>query len=389
MSRRAQQRKVHYDATNGKEAVPAYAPSAELEAYIEGSVSKEALGLGPTDTVEFGAFIPPAGTTAEIDAVTTATVGQVIFDTDRNRQVRFTGAAAYIVTGFTSASTYYVDPQGGNDTSGSVGGVPFLTIHAALTQAVSDGASPIIVQCLSGFYSEEDALDGISSSASVSIIFDIGSVYYNGSMTDFLFDATNATLPNLNYIGGNLSWNTGAYGFFKGPAATNSTTLEIEAIGSPSSSSTMFEITGGRAKVLINGFANYAFQTQTIIEVSGTADVTCVGLNAFYALPVAIPAKPSTKLSGTATLKLINVSIENAGLCEITSDTACKLIIRDCNCSGGPFPNPALTVKAPSGSSNPEAFALGVNAVTQASTDITVDTTFGQFIVDSSAVDLF
>ena len=63
------------------------------------SVARTNLGLGAADTVEFGAFIPPSGTTAEIDAVTTATVGQVMVDTDTKQIVRFTGAATYVRIG--------------------------------------------------------------------------------------------------------------------------------------------------------------------------------------------------------------------------------------------------------------------------------------------------
>jgi len=65
------------------------------------------LGLGSTDTVEFGAFIPPSGTTAEIDTVTTATVGQVMINSDSGQLVRFTGAATYEV--ITSTSTTLTD----------------------------------------------------------------------------------------------------------------------------------------------------------------------------------------------------------------------------------------------------------------------------------------
>jgi hypothetical protein len=59
------------------------------------SVARTNLGLGATDAVAFGAIIPPAGTTAEIDAVTSATVGQVMIDNERKKQVRFIGVDAY------------------------------------------------------------------------------------------------------------------------------------------------------------------------------------------------------------------------------------------------------------------------------------------------------
>ena len=56
---------------------------------------RTSFGLGAADTVEFGGLVPPSGTTAEIDAVTTATIGQVMIDTDRNVQARFTAPAVY------------------------------------------------------------------------------------------------------------------------------------------------------------------------------------------------------------------------------------------------------------------------------------------------------
>lgn len=53
------------------------------------------VGLGASDSVEFGSFIPPAGTTAEIDAVSTATVGQMMLNTETNKIVRFTSASTH------------------------------------------------------------------------------------------------------------------------------------------------------------------------------------------------------------------------------------------------------------------------------------------------------
>lgn len=56
---------------------------------------RTSFGLGAADTVEFGGFVPPSGTTAEIDAVTDAVVGQVMINSDSGQLVRFTGAATY------------------------------------------------------------------------------------------------------------------------------------------------------------------------------------------------------------------------------------------------------------------------------------------------------
>ena len=66
-----------------------------IDTATEKAQLRTSFGLGSTDTVEFGGLIPPSGTTAEIDLITTATIGQVIIDTDRSLSVRFTGASTY------------------------------------------------------------------------------------------------------------------------------------------------------------------------------------------------------------------------------------------------------------------------------------------------------
>ena len=66
-----------------------------IDTATEKAQLRTSFGLGSTDTVEFGGLIPPSGTTAEINSITTATIGQVIIDTDRSLSVRFTGASTY------------------------------------------------------------------------------------------------------------------------------------------------------------------------------------------------------------------------------------------------------------------------------------------------------
>jgi len=68
---------------------------------------RTAFGLGAADTVEFGGFVPPSGTTAEIDAVADAVVGQVMINSDSGQFVRFTGAATY--GAITAAKSHKLD----------------------------------------------------------------------------------------------------------------------------------------------------------------------------------------------------------------------------------------------------------------------------------------
>jgi hypothetical protein len=67
----------------------------------------------PGDDVEFASFIPPAGTTAEIDAVTTAEIGSVIWDTDKQHYVRFNTASTY-QTLTSGGGLYLNDPDIGS-----------------------------------------------------------------------------------------------------------------------------------------------------------------------------------------------------------------------------------------------------------------------------------
>jgi len=71
------------------------------------SVARTNLELGAADTVEFGGFVPPSGTTAEIDAVADAVVGQVMINSDSGQFVQFTGPATYEV--ITSAKSHKLD----------------------------------------------------------------------------------------------------------------------------------------------------------------------------------------------------------------------------------------------------------------------------------------
>jgi len=68
---------------------------------------RTSFGLGAADTVEFGGFVPPSGTTAEIDAVADAVVGQVMINSDSGQLVRFTGAATYEI--LTAAKSHKLD----------------------------------------------------------------------------------------------------------------------------------------------------------------------------------------------------------------------------------------------------------------------------------------
>jgi len=136
------------------------------------------LGLGAADTVEFGAFIPPSGTTAEIDAVTTAEIGQVMVDTDRNRQVRFTGASAYVDINPLSFNNSIFIATNGTDTRAGLSvydaNMPYLTLQAA-HDAAAEGD---MITMMPGTYA-----GGLAATKSIKIQLLAGALS-NGTVTN-------------------------------------------------------------------------------------------------------------------------------------------------------------------------------------------------------------
>jgi hypothetical protein len=220
---------------------------------------RTSFGLGAADTVEFGGLVPPSGTTAEIDAVTTATIGQVMIDTDRNVQVRFTAPAVYEIIGSLGVSeVYLVNPTTGDDATGSGGGTPFKTIGAAFVQAIADAQAQSIIQCQAGYYSPSDATHpqtytaNTASSVVWSVIFDAGCIL-TGSGT--LINNTSGDLQ-ISTIGGDLGFNpTGVCTIYNGSGpATGSRTLYIKfrTLGSTTSTNGDDIVIGTGGRIVVD-----------------------------------------------------------------------------------------------------------------------------------------
>ena len=351
---------------------------------------RTSFGLGAADTVEFGGFVPPAGTTAEIDTITTATVGQVIIDTDRNRSVRFTGAATYEYIGSAvSRVIYFVDPDNGDDTLGSAGHFPFATINAALKAAAVDGQNTISVNCLPAVYTEQDAFNGVVTNSIISINFESGSIFYGLAQTLPMFDNTTANL-NIYEITGSLAISANTLEWWKGPFYSNGTNISLLSSTSWASGSPTINVTGGRGTISIALKCVSTSARAPFLEVSGDADVDLNYLR--FELPATSfgTVPPFSKLSGTATLKIKDSTFKGYGLCEITTDTACKLILSNSATAAQVAP-PFLgqvkqSVAAPAASSNPTAYAFGSNAADVAASNISVNVDLGTFTVSATAL---
>lgn len=350
------------------------------------SVARTNLELGAADTVEFGGFIPPAGTTAEIDAVTTATVGQVMIDTDKNRALRFTGAASYAYTGaIVQEFTYFVDPTFGSDASGRRGNGLFQTINGALTQAIADGDSVIVINCLAGIYTDQDVFSGLSSTATISIIFEEGCFYDGSSQTSPLFDNSVADL-NIQSIVGGLVVVVNSQEIWKGPFDGNGTIIGILGVANWSATSLLFNVTGGTGSISVARKMISILTKSTVVEISGSADVTLSGIYAEHLIAAFQPQVLFATLRDTATLRMINFKGSGYGSCEITTDTACKLILENTvTGNGAGLGTTTRSVVAPAASTNPTAYAFGQSSSEVAASNITINTDLGSFTVSTTA----
>ena len=346
---------------------------------------RTSFGLGAADTVEFGGFVPPSGTTAEIDAVTDAVVGQVMVDTDNKRLVRFTGASTYeYIGGAVSRTIYFVDPDNGDDALGLGGYFPFATINAALKAAVTDGQVAISVNCLPAGYTEQDVFNGVVTTSTISINFEVGSLWTGSAQTLPMFDNTTANL-NIYEITGSLAISGNVLEWWKGPFYSNGTNISLLSSTSWASGGPTINVTGGRGTVSIALKCVSTSIRAPFVEVSGDADVDLNYLrfelpaNAFSTVPV------FSELSGTATLKVKDSTFKGYGICEITADTACKLILSNSASAATAGPGQTLkSVVAPAASSNPTAYAFGSNAVDVAASNISVNVDLGTFTVSAT-----
>lgn len=81
-----------------------------------GSDARTSIGLGASDIVEFGAFVPPAGTKAEIDLLAQSSggsAGELQVMSDNRKLVSFVSPSAYsYIGGLNSSSVIHVDATG-------------------------------------------------------------------------------------------------------------------------------------------------------------------------------------------------------------------------------------------------------------------------------------
>jgi hypothetical protein len=138
------------------------------------SVARTNLELGAADTVEFGGFVPPAGTTAEIDAVANAVAGQVMINSDSGQLVRFTGPATY--GAITTAATYTKDSNAPSST------VTLLTSGFLEAGLVNQEANPFVPVTTVSIKTGGSDIDGENSTNSSSYFYHDGSSPVVGSI---------------------------------------------------------------------------------------------------------------------------------------------------------------------------------------------------------------
>ena len=125
---------------------------------------RTSFGLGAADTVEFGGFVPPSGTTAEIDAIADAVVGQVMINSDSGQLVRFTGSATY--EAITAAKSHKLDSVAA---SGTVTLLNSGFVESGLITPSPDVNSPVNVVLI---FTSGTSLDGTNGTPATYLYHD-------------------------------------------------------------------------------------------------------------------------------------------------------------------------------------------------------------------------
>jgi hypothetical protein len=241
------------------------------------------------------------------------------------------------------------------------------------------------VNCLPAVYTEQDAFNGVVTTSIISINFEVGSLWSGAVQTLPMFDNTTANL-NIYEITGSLSISDNHSEWWKGPFYSNGTNISLlSSVSWSASGGPTINVTGGRGTISIALKCVSTSVRVPFLKVSGDADVDLNYLrfelpaSAFSTVPV------FSELSGTATLKMKDSTFKGYGLCEITTDTACKLILSNSASAATAGPSQTLkSVVAPAASSNPTAYAFGSNAADVAASNISVNVDLGTFTVSAT-----
>lgn len=315
--------------------------STDIDALIssaDNAAARTSLELGATDTVEFGAFIPPAGTTAEIDALfagSLAVPGSLYLNTEEGSQwLAVTSSVRKMVSGKTGyAAAYFVDGKGGDDSTGLLNDsrLPFKTITAAFNAMEADTLPSVIVDfyIISGSaYDEVDVMANVTKvGLTVRVHCDRGTLF-SSTGSGAVFDNTT---NHVNFAGifGSPSFSSSYTGvIYAGDAYNAGSGGSTFQFGSVQCGSTtgILKITGGTARISAD---QIDFSTSGRLFLSAAnATIILDVVDATYS-SISIPPNRLVEVSGTTHCTIMNARTKNCVWASLLDATAI-VVIQNC-----------------------------------------------------------
>ncbi len=376
--------------------------NTDIDTFLQSAdkaAARTSLELGATDTVEFGGFVPPTGTTAEIDALfssSLATPDAIYFDRDKKIQWQaLTSSTRQEVSGRTVSDGYsvYVDSENGDDAIGAINDqrYPFLTIKSALNALDSENfGNQWTVYIGPGLYDEIDVFGDFVNSANRKItIVCAPSVFFASSLAGTVFENGSGYCKFGGILGYPEILGTNKAQLYLGDGLSDIdggiARFEIGRITvSDASYVSLIKITDDRAKIVtltVTLTAGSVASNFALIEAAG-------GSRVLVKVPYMLAQGDGTcilKLEGSSHGTLQDSTCQKTSLARLV-DANSILVLKSCVQNVPAFPPvTAPSVLADVATSN--VFAWGVSVASKVvDADITLDTTFGSLVIDADSI---
>ena len=295
------------------------------------------LGLGATDTVEFGAILPPAGTTAEIAALfagSLAVPGALYVDSETGSQwLAVTSSVKKLISGpVDSSGFYFVNSNAGDDNTGLINDprLPFKTIKAAFDALEADAPSGIISVYIAGnaAYDEVDVMANVTMVGTNVRVFCERTTLFSTPSGGVVFDNTTKHVNFVGIFGYPVTITNYAGVLYAGDAITGvsgGSFFELGSVGCGSTSG-MIQLTGGSAKVSAERL-QFSGSGKLFLSAVDTTVITDV-INAQFT-SVSFPPHKLVEVSGTTHCTIINARTKNCAWASLLDATAI-VVIQNC-----------------------------------------------------------
>ena len=360
---------------------------------------RTSFGLGATDTVEFGGFVPPTGTTAEIDALFSGSLAvpdAIYFDREEKKQWQaITSSTRQLISAPVSDGTcYYIDGLDGNDSTGAINNqsLPFKTITAAFGQFEVDAptANTITFYLAPALYDEVNVMAGLTIAAvkKVTIVCTAG-VLFGSTSAGTIFDNSTGVCQFSGILGSPAIFTTNISPLYVGAALSADEDMSVFEVGSVKVSAAydnLIGITSGRAKISVRA-VNCAAGTQTGYSIVSASGGSSVIVSANSTTSAGVYGQTALRLNGASHGIILDTTAQRFTWAKLV-DASSILVVKSCSQSVSTFP-PSTVKCITADVATTKVFMQGTSgAVQSVDANVTVDSTFGSLVVGALASNL-